>query len=150
MTLRTKKSAMLKGANDVAQQRPLHRIPLPHNSVFSLGPATNRRWLHGIRPDKRLITEKTTDERAYDGERISLTFRLIGTFTDSARMKIWGQGARSKKREDAGDVLTEIKEMEAMVMAFGKENQKSDFDWDAEYGRGFDALNLEQNAGVKA
>ena len=32
--------------------------------------------------------------------------------------------------------------MEAMINAFGKENHDSNFDWDAEYGSGFDVVNL--------
>ena len=29
-----------------------------------------------------------------------------------------------------------------MIRAFGEENQQSDFDWEAEYGKGFDVLNF--------
>ena len=120
---------------------------MPHNSVFVLGPRTNARWLHGIRPDKRMLTEKTSDELAFQGERISLTFRNIGTFTDANRTIIWGQGARSKFQATAGKVsTTNSAEMEAMIFAFGKENQQADFNWDSEYGGGFDVMNLVSNS----
>ena len=62
--------------------RKSQRIPLPHNSLFILGPETNRKWTHGIKPDKRLETLKSDEEigEEFDGGRISLTFRWIGTF----------------------------------------------------------------------
>ncbi|PAV14774.1 isochorismatase family [Pyrrhoderma noxium] len=62
--------------------RKSQRIPLPHNSLFILGPETNRKWTHGIKPDKRLETLKSDEEigEEFGGGRISLTFRWIGTF----------------------------------------------------------------------
>ena len=146
MTLRTKKSAHPKRESGQAIARNSQKIPMPHNSVFVLGWRTNGRWLHGIRPDKRMKNERSPEELAYEGERISLTFRNIGTFTNVERTKIWGQGARSKNQTTAGDVsTTNNTEMEAMILAFGKENQQADFNWDAEYGTGFDVMNLVSN-----
>ena len=116
---------------------------MPHNSVFVLGPRTNARWLHGIRADKRLPGEKSHEEKAFGGERISITFRQIGTFIDEEKRTIWGQGAVSKDRTKAGKISTNnSSEMESMILAFGKENQQVDFDWDAEYGKGFNVVNL--------
>jgi glutathione S-transferase len=141
MTLRTKKDRHIKDAT--ASARRLQRIPLPQNSLFVLGPRTNRHWLHGIRPDKRQAAEKSPSETAFNGERISITLRHIGTFTDKDNRKIWGQGAVAKSRQTAGTIsTTNSAEMEAMVIAFGKENQQINFDWDAEYGGGFDVINL--------
>lgn len=143
MTLRTKKSRGPKNAESTATIRQSQRIPLPHNSLFVLGPQTNSKWLHGIRADKRQSSEKSVEEKAFCGERISLTFRQVGTFTDEGPRKIWGQGAVSKYRVTAGNVsTTNSAEMDAMIIAFGKENQQVDFDWDAEYGEGFDVVNL--------
>ena len=143
MTLRTKKSMHAKGDSKDSVERQTQRIPMPHNSVFVLGSRTNAKWLHGVRPDKRLAAERMEEEKAFGSERISLTFRHIGTFTNLDRTRIWGQGAISKIQATAGQVSTsDSDEMEAMVIAFGKENQQADCDWDAEYGRGFDALNL--------
>ena len=142
MTLRTKKSKNASNATSGPAIRQSQRIPLPHNSAFILGLQTNRHWLHGIRPDKRALSEKSVEEKAFDGERISITFRYIGTFTDRDTHRIWGQGATSKSRLNAGDVSTNnVGEMESMIIAFGKENQQVDFDWDAEYGSGFDVVN---------
>ena len=141
MTLRTKKSSDGKLPEHIPRQS--QRIPLPHNSVFVLGPETNRQWLHGIRPDKRRNAEKTEQETSYGGERISITFRQIGTYIDAAGQKIWGQGARSKQQESAGDISTSnSSELDRLIIAFGRENHQSDFDWDAEYGSGFDVVNL--------
>jgi len=139
MTLRTKKQGLEAGST-----RTVQRIPLPHNSVFILGLATNQKWLHGIRADKRIPTVKTPEETAYNGERISLTFRYIGTFTDGTRTRIWGQGARSKNKASAGLVSNDEKEMKEMILAFGHENQRPQFDWDTEYGTGFNTLHLDQ------
>ena len=116
---------------------------MPHNSIFVLGPETNKRWLHGIRADKRRQEEKSREEKSFGGERISITFRQIGTFTCHDNRTIWGQGARSKTQATAGIIsTTNSGEMDAMIKAFGKENQQVDFDWDQEYGSGFDVVNL--------
>ncbi|MCJ1391252.1 hypothetical protein MMC18_004115 [Xylographa bjoerkii] len=143
MALRTKRDRPSKTGGATPGGRQLQRIPLPHNSIFVLGSRTNRRWLHGIRPDKRNAREKSEEEKASDGERISITFRNIATYTDKHNCKIWGQGAVSKYSITAGAVSTNNStEMDAMIEAFGKENQQSDFKWDAEYGEGFNAINL--------
>lgn len=162
MLLRTKKSANAQGealsnasresreGQDTEQgssrPRRAQRIPMPHNSMFVLGPQTNMRWLHGIRPDKRAAAERSTDELAYGGERISLTFRRIGTFLNPRSNLIWGQGAKSKKKDDAGPIAEGgTPEAERMVNAFGRENQETEFDWEAVYGAGFDALDIMPN-----
>ncbi|MCJ1404765.1 hypothetical protein MMC11_007991 [Xylographa trunciseda] len=143
MALRTKRDRHSKNGGTTPGVRQLQRIPLPHNSIFVLGSQTNRRWLHGIRPDKRDAREKSEEEKASNGERISITFRNIATFTDKHNRKIWGQGAVSKYNITAGAVSTNNStEMDAMIEAFGKENQQSDFNWEAEYGEGFNAINL--------
>ncbi|KAH0845977.1 hypothetical protein AYO21_01351 [Fonsecaea monophora] len=149
MMLRAKKSALtpsdLREEPDAA--RPSQRIPLPHNSLFTLGQETNRQWLHSIRADKRPVSEKTPAELAFDGERISFTFRQIGTFINLADNTIWGQGATSKYRKDAKPLLAGAeaeREGEVMIRAFGQENHRSvDWDWDEWYGKGFDVVNFE-------
>ena len=143
MTLRNKRSKDSKATDGYSISREVQRVSMPHNSVFVLGPRTNARWLHGIRADKRLPGEKSHEEKAFGGERISITFRQIGTFIDEEKRKIWGQGAVSKDRTKAGKISTNnSSEMESMILAFGKENQQVDFDWDAEYGKGFNVVNL--------
>ncbi|KAL9008479.1 MAG: hypothetical protein Q9173_006400 [Seirophora scorigena] len=143
MTLRTKKSKRMSGTDSPNASRQTQRIPMPHNSVFVLGPETNMQWLHGVRADKRPLQQKSEEERSFGGERISLTFRHIGTFTDQDSKTIWGQGAREKSRKSAGCVRAgDNAEVEAMVVAFGKENHQTEFDWQAEYGEGFDAINM--------
>ena len=140
MTLRTKKS---KHGTDSPSSRQTQRIQMPHNSIFVLGPQTNREWLHGVRADKRPAAEKVNEEKAYEGERISITFRQIGTFMNKKEKTIWGSGAKSKSRQKAGKISTEDDaQMVAMIIAFGKENHNTDFDWDAEYGTGFNVINL--------
>lgn len=108
-----------------------------------MGLKTNAHWLHSIRQDKRIPTEKTPEEVSHDGERISLTFRQIGTFLISQETKIYGQGATAKNKEDARPVINgSVTESLKLVNAFGAENQHSDFDWDAEYGSGSDVLHF--------
>ncbi|EXJ94825.1 hypothetical protein A1O1_03223 [Capronia coronata CBS 617.96] len=149
MTLRKKRSAVSPvtqhGGSEIT--RPSQRIHLPHNSLFVLGQETNRHWLHAIRADKRPTSQKDPAELAYEGERISLTFRHIGTFIDPTDNTIWGQGATSKQREGARRLLTGRKaeeQGEAMVRAFGQENHRStEWDWDEWYGNGFDVVNFE-------
>lgn len=123
--------------------RRIERAPLPHNSLCRMGLATNMRWLHAIRPDKRLDRDKTGPELACGGARISLTFRRIGTFLDATGSLIWGQGAVSKCRSCARPVVNgQTPEAVRMLRAFGTENHSSQFDWEGYYGEGFDVLNI--------
>jgi nicotinamidase-related amidase len=161
MTLRTKKSAFVPQAMDQPRRasapassplsttdikRTAQRIRLPHNSLFILGQETNQIWLHAIRADKRPVSEKTAEELAFNEERISLTYRHIDTFINPKDGTIWGQGATSKSMEDAKTILKEQeadKEGEEMIRAFGQENHQShDFDWQIQYGAGFDVVNF--------
>ena len=146
MVLRTKKDAM--GQPPTANKEPpraraAQRIPLPHNSMFVLGLQTNSKWLHGIRQDKRLTTEKTAAETVFGGGRISLTFRHIGTFLTEKGTHMWGQGCKGKtKKHMRAVVVGDELETAKMIHAFGQENQRSDFEWDTVYGEGFDVLHF--------
>ncbi|PLB53480.1 hypothetical protein P170DRAFT_435108 [Aspergillus steynii IBT 23096] len=136
--------------NEGESSRLSQRVPMPHESLFILGEQTNMRWLHGIRPDKRPDTERSMEERAYGGKRISLTFRHIGTFLNPSGDTIWGQGAISKNQEQANPVIHgDSAETERLIHAFGAENQTTEFDWDAVYGDGFDVVNFVTTSTVK-
>ncbi|KAH8902303.1 hypothetical protein BR93DRAFT_953972 [Coniochaeta sp. PMI_546] len=124
--------------------RRIERASLPHNSLCRMGLATNMRWLHAIRQDKRLDREKSEAELAYGGQRISLTFRRIATFLDKSQSRIWGQGAVAKSKDAARPVINgQTPEAVAMLRAFGAENHSSDFEWGRFYGEGFDVLNIK-------
>ena len=127
--------------------RETQRVHMPHNSLFVLGPETNRRWLHGIPPDKRLPAERAPEELAFSGARISLTFRSVATFLDAGERSIWGQGAVGKTRELAGRVVVgDEAETERMIRAFGRENREDEaWDWEAVYGEGFDVLHFKES-----
>jgi hypothetical protein len=143
MTLRMKKDkAQLLLAEGEALRRPTQRFPLPHNSMFVMGPETNAKWLHAINTDKRFLMSKSEPERREGGARISLTFRHIGTFLTQDQTRIYGQGAKGKTVEEAGQVVNGTVEAEKLLAAFGKENHESDFDWERNYGGGFDVLNF--------
>ncbi|KAF3156658.1 hypothetical protein TWF569_005637 [Orbilia oligospora] len=128
------------------EPRIIQKIPLPHNSMFVLGLPTNQKWMHSIQPDKRLLRDKAPEELAYSGERISLTFRHIGTFLSKDEKKIWGQGATAKNKEDAKDTIVgDQKKAEEMVFAFAAENRMgAGFEWDEWYGKGFDVLHFKE------
>jgi nicotinamidase-related amidase len=145
MTFRTKRP--LKDGKPVQtekdQPRSSCRAILPHNSLCRMSLVTNMRWLHSIRQDKRMDREKTPAELDYDGMRISLTFRLIGTFLDKDQTRIWGQGAVAKHKKHARRVVNgPTPEAQRMIEAFGTENRSSEFDWPAVYGQGFDVLHI--------
>lgn len=124
-------------------KRQIQRAPLPHNSLLRMGLQTNMRWLHAIRPDKRSDRDKSSSELAYSGARISLTFRQIGTFLNSTQTKIWGQGAVGKTKEEAQAVVNgQTDEAVRMLQAFGHENHASEFDWEKNYGAGFNVLHM--------
>jgi nicotinamidase-related amidase len=149
MVFRTKKQPKPDNGSETVesvQPRQATRAPLPHNSMCKMGLMTNMRWLHGIRQDKRLVSEKSAEELAFNGGRISLTFRQIGTFLSKDQTKIWGQGATSKTKNEAKTVTNgDDAESEKMIRAFGKENHASEFDWAAHYGEGFDVLHIENS-----
>lgn len=119
---------------------------MPHNSLFVLGWNTNREWYHSIRPDRRPASEKSPDELAFFGERISLTLRTVATFVNRNTGLIYGQGGRYKTRQQAEENQSEHYENDdmAMVHAFSAENhQSSEFDWNFHYGQGFNAVNFK-------
>ncbi|TFK71005.1 hypothetical protein BDN72DRAFT_958386 [Pluteus cervinus] len=138
----------LKNNEDTpTESRQTQRIPLPHNSMFVMGPETNRRWLHGINPDNRPVKIKSEAERYQGGERISLTFRHIGTYLSKDEKVIWGQGAKGKAKEEAGSVISGSRaDSQRLIDAFGEENQRSDFNWDKVYGEGSDVLHFSSSA----
>ncbi|KAI0864262.1 hypothetical protein F4860DRAFT_501338 [Xylaria cubensis] len=144
MTLRTKRRPKGEGEGKGTDlKRSVQRAILPHNSLFKMGLKTNMRWLHGVRADKRTTREKSVAELACEGARISLTFRRIATYLDAEETKIWGQGATAKTREAARPVVNgQTDQAVAMLRAFGRENQDTEFDWDANYGMGFDVLHI--------
>jgi alkylated DNA repair dioxygenase AlkB len=149
MRLRRKKKVDLTPDGEAASdapsgQRETQRIHMPHNSLFVLGLNTNRAWLHGINADKRLESERSAEELAYGGMRISLTFRQIATFLNADDTRIWGQGAKSKTRDGAGQVVVgDAVETDRMICAFGRENHQDEgWDWEEAYGEGFDVLHF--------
>ncbi|PZD42740.1 2OG-FeII-Oxy-2 multi-domain protein, partial [Pyrenophora tritici-repentis] len=147
MRLRTKKPLSKTDepgtADDATDQRKTQRVPMPHNSMFVLGLKSNSKWLHGIQPDKRIASERSAAETSYNGMRISLTFRQIGTFLDAKETTIWGRGATSKTTRDAADVINnDEEEAQRLIIAFSRENQDPDFSWQDHYGDGFDVLHL--------
>ncbi|KAG0652589.1 hypothetical protein D0Z07_0207 [Hyphodiscus hymeniophilus] len=146
MVFRTKKTQNFYDESQnsqTVQPRQATRAPLPHNSMCRMGLVTNMRWLHGIRQDKRMTSQKSFEELAFDGARISLTFRKIGTFLSKDQTRIWGQGATSKLKSHAETVVNgKDVESEKIIRAFGKENQASEFDWKEHYGQGFDVLHI--------
>ena len=102
-----------------------------------MGWETNKKFYHGINPDKREDKFKTQSELAFDGQRISLTFRNIVTFIDE-NGQLSGQGARKKEEKvlPKDDALN-------MLKAFSQENRDPNFDWDEYYGNSFDAINFD-------
>jgi hypothetical protein len=157
MTLRTKKAP--HGGNNNAGvdeegedgedggKRTIQKIPLSNNSMFVMGLETNARWLHSIRHDNRPFATKSEEERYMNGERISLTFRRIGTFLSQDGKKIWGQGARGKRKEEARDVIVGAgEEVERLIEKFGRENHQSEFDWEEAYGAGSDVLHFTETS----
>ncbi|KAG9184967.1 hypothetical protein G6011_11797 [Alternaria panax] len=147
MRLRTKKSQASKAEDEydesIPTERLTQRVALPHNSMFVLGLTSNAKWLHGIQPDKRPDSERSESESDYNGIRISLTFRHIGTFLDARETVIWGQGASEKTQRDATDIISDDEaETKRLIMAFSKENHDPDFSWEQHYGDGFDVLHL--------
>ncbi|KAF9236139.1 hypothetical protein BU15DRAFT_89299 [Melanogaster broomeanus] len=146
MTLRLKRDGV-QNAGEGGAPRPSQKIPLPHNSMFVLGLDSNAKWLHSINHDKRPLHLKSSEEQVMNGERISLTFRHIGTFLSGDESRIYGQGAKGKTCGDARPVVNGTEEAAKLLEAFGKENQQSKFDWGAVYGEGSDVLHFTPREG---
>lgn len=142
MTLRLKRDGVQQTGDSAMTPRPSQKIPLPHNSMFVLGLDTNAKWLHAINHDRRPIHLKSAEEQFMNGERISLTFRHIGTFLSGDESRIYGQGARGKFCEAGHAIISGGEEAAKLLEAFGKENQQSDFDWEEAYGEGSDVLHV--------
>lgn len=111
------------------------KIKMENNSLFILGPITNKKWLHLIKPDKRLDSLKTKDELLCNCKRISLTFRSIATYI-TKEGKIIGQGAKKDMNNKEDDTME-------MLKAFSKENHEDNYEWDEIYGNGFNSLNFK-------
>jgi hypothetical protein len=100
----------------------IEKVDLTNNSIFVLGPETNKKWLHMIKSNSSI-----------NGERISFTFRNIATFIDEYGI-IKGQGVPIDKINKSDSI--------DMLKAFSRENHESDYTWDAIYGEGFYALKI--------
>ncbi|KAK5108324.1 hypothetical protein LTR62_008420 [Meristemomyces frigidus] len=130
------------------EPRTTHRVPLPHNSCLTMSLPTNAKYLHSIPADKRLPTQLSAAELAYSRQRISLTFRRIATFLSADEERIWGQGATTKRKEEAGRVVPGGgEESERLVRAFGAENASRGNEGGEGYGPGSDVLHLRRGAG---
>lgn len=130
------------------------RVVLPHNSLLVLGWETNQKWKHAIDKDIRGEKSKRPDECLQDGQRISLTFRVIATYLHTPSGCLFGQGAICKtlpelkrmndtKDEHSAKEKKAKSEAHQLLRAFALENAQSDFDWDEHYGCGFDTIAFE-------
>jgi len=142
MRLRTKKDVTGNAAAKPAS-RTTYRIPLPHNSMVKMSLDTNAEYLHAVNADKRPAGELIDAEKAFDGERISITFRDIGTFLNVDCSRIWGCGATKTTKRQASAVINADKaESERLLRAFAAKNQACMLPRDLIYGAGFDVLHL--------
>jgi hypothetical protein len=126
-------------------------VILPHNSLFVLGWQSNLQFLHAIKQDKRMESQKSDEELMFGCQRISFTFRQVATFQRPDK-HLFGKGAYcktaaeldtalingtydSKRQDDSHQSLD-------MIRAFSLENRSSLFDWDLHYGIGFDIFKI--------
>ena len=100
----------------------IEKVDLTNNSIFVLGPETNKKWLHMIKSNSTI-----------KGERISFTFRNIATYIDGNGI-ITGQGAPKNKINKLDSI--------DMLKAFSRENHESEYDWYELYETGFHAIRI--------
>ena len=105
--------------SDTTNTRIIHKVKSTNNSVFVLGWKTNQRYLHGIKRDKRQVSEKSIDELAYNSERISLTFRSIATYMHPSGV-LYGQGAVLKSSPYVHPLPTNISSTSSSSSSSGK------------------------------
>ena len=119
----TTRTMRLRKKDRSEQITNIEKVDLCNNSIFVLGPETNKKWLHMIKSNSTIT-----------GERISFTFRNIATYIDDYGI-ITGQGAPKSKIEKSDSF--------EMLKAFSKENHESEYDWNDLYGSGFFALKID-------
>jgi len=124
MSLGGTRTFVLRNKTTFEQQN----IKLPHNSILMFGLNTNMKWTHGVPKEPEMHEE-----------RISIVFRDIATF-ETSNGDIIGQG--SKKNLDPN--INEKEEQLKLVKSFHRENQQADFDWNAEYGDGFNVYDFSK------
>jgi len=100
----------------------IEKVDLTNNSIFVLGPETNKKWLHMIKSNSTI-----------KGERISFTFRNIATYIDDYGI-ITGQGAPKNKINKSDSI--------DMLKAFSRENHELEYDWYELYKTGFHAIRI--------
>ncbi len=110
-------------------------IALENKSMFVLGLKTNNLYYHMIKQDKREIKFKRDDETLCNGERISFTFRCIGTYLNNDLLV--GLGAPKYNKEDINYNKEKINDEEDMFKAFSVENKTNNFDRNIYYKKGF-------------
>lgn len=160
MTLRTKSRPATNAAGEAAPEAPKResqKVLLRDNSLFVLGPRTNQKWLHGIRPDK--TAQGLTDDGT--SGRISLTFRSIGTFVtidpaDNGARFLFGLGIKASPTgggtdrrivtEDGNEYqlepcVAEEEDVSALYQAFSVENKTDDRTRQEIYGEGSNVIN---------
>ena len=73
---------------------------------------------------------------------------MFSTFLTSDEKRIFGQGAKAKTAGEARPVVRGGAEAEKLIVAFGKENHRSDFNWEENYVEGFDVLHFVNSQAV--
>jgi alkylated DNA repair dioxygenase AlkB len=117
-------------------------VPMRNNSLFLLGPQTNRQFWHSVKADHRSPEEKSVDESLHNGQRISLVFRKIATFISSDQKWMKGKGTGvGNNNEQTVPVTDSEEEKRELYRAFSRENKLSDYSWEQIYGKGFSVLN---------
>eukprot|EP00944_MAST-04C_sp_MAST-4C-sp1_P008968 g8968.t1 len=125
------------------------RVPLPHNSLFVLGWNTNLKMTHAIRPDKRPMSLRSEDEKAYNCSRISITFRNVATYITREGF-LYGQGAVFKLKKTISETIKPPQGIPLLqlVKAFSQENRNMDFDWDSTYAKGSNVISFPSDTGA--
>lgn len=88
------------------------RILLPHNSMFVLGPVTNKYYTHSI---LQKFDEKKGETEEKSIPRISLTFRNVTTFMHKKTGLLYGQGVPTKSSK----ALVEAEDTQHKLFIFG-------------------------------
>ena len=104
---------------------------------------------HAIRPDKRPMSQRSEDEKAYNCSRISITFRSIATYITREGF-LYGQGAVFKLKKTISETVKPPQGISLLqlVKAFSQENRNMDFDWDSTYAKGSNVINFPSDTGV--
>ena len=123
-----------------------------------MGVETNARWMHSVHTDKRLEIKDPAER----GPRIQphlpshwapsspSSHRLPRALQNKCNSSFSHKAQRAKHAQRHDPSYTVARKAKRLLVAFGAENDQSEFDWENAYGEGSDVLHFTTSTPVSA